>query len=79
MEPPGGLLRHLIDLIIEANESGSDNGYLMSDEVVRDNMISLMAAGTETTATAMTWTLYFLDKYPEVKRCDCGGEMVVLR
>ncbi|EDQ85991.1 uncharacterized protein MONBRDRAFT_34016 [Monosiga brevicollis MX1] len=60
--------RHMIDLIIEANHSESEDGYRMSDEVMRDNMISLMAAGTETTATAMTWTLYFLDKYPEVYR-----------
>eukprot|EP00045_Choanoeca_perplexa_P010212 m.102753 g.102753 ORF g.102753 m.102753 type:complete len:505 (-) comp15195_c0_seq1:1380-2894(-) len=59
--------RHMIDLILEANQSETE-GYRMPDDVMRDNMINLMAAGTETTATAMTWTLYFLHKYPEVRR-----------
>jgi cytochrome P450 len=74
----------MIDLILEANQTETEDGYCMPDDVMRDNMINLMAAGTETTATAMTWTLYFLHKYPEVKDsihsggCLCGVCVVCL-
>ena len=64
----------MIDLILEANQTETEDGYRMPDDVMRDNMINLMAAGTETTATAMTWTLYFLHKYPEVRGGMAGEE-----
>lgn len=58
--------RYLIDLIIDANAVESDDGYRMDDVTVRDNMVCLMAAGMETTATAMNWTLYYIATNPDV-------------
>lgn len=57
---------YLIDLIIDANAAGAEDSYHMDDITVRDNMVCLMAAGMETTATAMNWTLYFIATHPEV-------------
>lgn len=37
----------------------------MNDEQVVDNLVTLLAAGHETTAKALTWTLYLLARAPE--------------
>ena len=39
----------------------------MSDEELRDELMSLMFAGHETTATAIAWALYWVHHLPEVK------------
>jgi cytochrome P450 len=38
----------------------------MSDIQLRDEAVTLLVAGHETTASALTWTLYMLSQYPEV-------------
>jgi cytochrome P450 len=66
-------------LIAERRASGHDEGDVLSmllmaqdgengltDEQVRDNVMTLMAAGHETTANALTWTLYLLAQNPNV-------------
>ncbi len=68
-------------LIAERRASGRDEGDVLSmlltaqdgengltDMQVRDNVMTLMAAGHETTANALTWTLYQLAQNPTV--CD---------
>jgi len=45
-----------------------DDGSLMSDRQVRDEAVTLFVAGHETTATGMTWALYFLSRRPDVYR-----------
>jgi cytochrome P450 len=42
-----------------------DTGEPMSDKVLIDNLITFLAAGHETTAKALTWTLYILARAPE--------------
>lgn len=43
----------------------SDSGEAMSDEELRNQIMTLMLAGYETTASALTWTWYLLSQNPE--------------
>ncbi|MEK6251348.1 MAG: cytochrome P450 [Actinomycetota bacterium] len=42
-----------------------DDGSEMSDEEVRDQLVTLLLAGHETTATALAWTFDLLLRHPE--------------
>jgi cytochrome P450 len=42
-----------------------DTGNPMSDKQLVDNLITFLAAGHETTAKALTWTLYLVARAPE--------------
>lgn len=44
-----------------------EEGKFMTDEELRDELLSLLLAGHETTATAMSWALYWIHRLPEVK------------
>jgi cytochrome P450 family 110 len=44
-----------------------ENGQPMSDQELRDELMTLLFAGHETTATAMAWALYWLHQHPEIK------------
>lgn len=57
-EPPG-LLDHLLAL---RDEEGR---RLLTDEEIRDEAITLMLAGHETTAQALTWTWMLLAQHPD--------------
>ena len=37
----------------------------MSDSLIVDNIVTYLLAGHETTAKALTWTLYVLAQFPE--------------
>ncbi len=39
----------------------------MSDQQLRDEVMTLFLAGHETTAVALSWTLYLLSQHPEVE------------
>ncbi len=41
-----------------------DDGSGLSDQEVRDELVTLLVAGHETTATALTWTWYLLMQHP---------------
>lgn len=43
-----------------------EDGRSMSDENIRDELITILLAGHETTATALAWALYELGKNPAV-------------
>ena len=55
----------IVDRLIVASESEDGSG--MSNEQMRDEIITLMLAGHETSATALTWTFYLLAKNPDVE------------
>ena len=40
----------------------------ISDETIRDEVLTFLIAGHETTTNAMSFLLYLLSKYPEVKQ-----------
>jgi len=52
-------------LLLAQDEEGGGGG--MSDRQVRDEAMTLMLAGHETTANALTWTWHLLSKHPEVE------------
>ncbi|KAF3886566.1 MULTISPECIES: cytochrome P450 [Nostocales] len=44
-----------------------ENGEPMTDVELRDELITLLVAGHETTATALAWAFYWIHKLPEVR------------
>lgn len=43
-----------------------EDGSFMSDEQLRDELVTLFVAGHETTSNALTWSWYLLAQHPEV-------------
>jgi len=62
-EEAGGA-KDLLTLLLTARD---DDGNFMSDQQLRDEVITLLLAGHETTALNLSWTWYLLAKYPEVE------------
>jgi len=56
----------LLSLLIDAKDE--DDGSAMSDQQIRDEVFTLFFAGHETTALALTWTLWLIAKHPQVER-----------
>ncbi|HKE37273.1 MAG TPA: cytochrome P450 [Candidatus Baltobacteraceae bacterium] len=48
--------------------SDPETGDRMTDEQVRDEVMTLFMAGHETTANLLTWTFYLLARHPEVEK-----------
>jgi len=44
-----------------------DDGQGMSDKELHDELMTLLVAGHETTASALTWAFYWIDYLPEVR------------
>jgi cytochrome P450 len=57
----------LLSMLLSARDEEGDGGQ-MSDEQVRDEVMTLFLAGHETTANLMTWTWYLLSQHAEVER-----------
>ncbi|MGI4756825.1 MAG: cytochrome P450 [Janthinobacterium lividum] len=62
----GDLLSMLIGAV-DAEGSGSDLERSMSDKQVRDECLTVLLAGHETTANALSFTLWLLAKHPEAQ------------
>ena len=54
----------LLGLLLEATDG--ETGRAMSDRDLADNLLTFITAGHETTALALTWTFYLLDRHPAV-------------
>ncbi|PSB07194.1 cytochrome P450 [Pleurocapsa sp. CCALA 161] len=54
----------ILSLMMSARD---ESGEAMKDYELRDELMTLMLAGHETTATAIAWGLYWLHRYPEIK------------
>jgi cytochrome P450 len=77
-----GRIRQVIDQVIEAYRADgtdrrdllsmllfsqdADTGEAMTDEQVSDEVVTIMLAGSETTANTMAWTLYRLGRHPAI-------------
>jgi cytochrome P450 len=57
----------LLSMLLAARDGGAD-GAGMSIEQIRDECMTLLLAGHETTANALTWTWYLLSRHPDVER-----------
>jgi cytochrome P450 len=55
-------------LIREGQESGDTLSGQLTDTELRDQLVTLLLAGHETTATALAWALYELGRHPELMR-----------
>jgi cytochrome P450 len=53
----------ILSLLIEARD---EDGQPMSDEELRDEMITMLVAGHETTATSLAWTFHRILERPDV-------------
>jgi cytochrome P450 len=53
----------VVSMLLRAQDE--DDGGMMTDKQVRDQTMTLFAAGHETTANALTWTFYLLSQHPE--------------
>ena len=55
----------LLSMLLEAQDG--ETGESMSSQQVRDEAVTLIAAGHETTAHALAWTFYLLSRSPEAE------------
>lgn len=60
--PEPGVLRVLLDAAAEHPE--------YTDRLIRDELVTLLVAGHETTATTLTWLFLLLDRNPEARHAD---------
>lgn len=55
------------DLLSVLMATRDENGQPLSDELLRDNILTMFFAGHETTANTLTWALYYLARNPAVR------------
>ncbi len=60
--PPNDLLTMML------TSKDEETGEVMNDRALRDEAVTLFAAGHETSATSLTWTLWLLSQHPDVVR-----------
>ncbi len=56
------------DLLATLLEARYEDGGAMSTQQLRDEVLTLLLAGHETTAVSLTWTWVLLSQHPEVER-----------
>jgi unspecific monooxygenase len=61
---PDSTRSDILSLLLTARDEA---GQPMTDEELRDELMTLLLAGHETTATAITWALYWIHRSPDVK------------
>ncbi|MFI5783401.1 cytochrome P450 [Nocardia sp. NPDC051570] len=54
----------LLSMMLDAR----DGGNTMSDSVIHDQIVTILLAGTETTATGLSWTFALLSAHPAVEQ-----------
>ena len=54
----------ILTLLLEARDEA---GQPMTDRELRDQLLTLLFAGHETTASALAWALYWIDQLPQVQ------------
>lgn len=55
--------RDIVSMLIETTD---EHGRSLNDQQVRDGVVAMFTAGTETTATALTWLWVVLNSHPEI-------------
>ncbi|MCC9311635.1 cytochrome P450 [Kitasatospora sp. RB6PN24] len=61
--PPGPDGPGLLQVLLEASAERPE----YTDKLIRDELVTLMLAGHETTATTLTWLYLLLDRHPEAR------------
>ena len=65
VERGGDAPRDILSLLLEAADPETGQG--LSDVEVRANIVTFIGAGHETTANALSWSLYLLSQVPEAR------------
>jgi cytochrome P450 family 110 len=63
-ENPDASRSDILSLLMAAQD---EDGNPMTDVELRDELMTLLVAGHETTATAIAWAIYYIHKYPRIK------------
>jgi cytochrome P450 len=56
----------LLSMLLTVRDEETGRG--MNEQQVHDEVVTMLNAGHETVATALTWTLYLISQHPEVER-----------
>jgi cytochrome P450 len=56
----------LLSMLLLAQDEEGDGGQ-MTDQQLRDELMTIFLAGHETTANALTWTWFLLSEHPEIE------------
>ena len=56
----------LLSLMLDARDPETGEG--LNDQDIRDNIITFIGAGHETTALALSWTFYLLARHPDIEQ-----------
>lgn len=56
----------LLSMLLAAQDE--ETGEVMNDQQVRDEVMTLLLAGQETTSAALTWTWYLVSEHPEIEQ-----------
>lgn len=62
-EQPDGAPDDLLTRLLEASDANRDDG--MTESEVRSNILTFIAAGHETTANALSWSVFLLSQSPQ--------------
>ncbi len=60
---PGGDRGDLLSMLLEARDE--ETGSSLSDRELRDQIVTFIGAGHETTAVALSWIFYLLSQHPD--------------
>lgn len=58
----------LLTMLMGPRSDATGAAHVPSDDQLRDEILTVLLAGYETVANALTWTLYLLSEHPEVER-----------
>ena len=61
-KPSADMASDLLDLLVHSKDPETDRG--MTTDELRDNLLTFILAGHETTALALSWALYLLANHP---------------
>ncbi|NEP48130.1 MAG: cytochrome P450 [Moorea sp. SIO3C2] len=64
-EQPEHMGNDILSLMMSARD---ENGELMSDQELQDQLLTLLFAGHETTATVLAWAFYWIYRLPTVRQ-----------
>lgn len=56
----------LLSMLLDVQDE--DTGERMSDQQLRDEVMTIFIAGNETSSNALTWTLYLLSQNPDIEK-----------
>ncbi len=62
-----GVSEERTDVLSLMMAARDENGQAMTDEELRDELLSILFAGHETTATSLAWALYQIHQQPDVR------------